>query len=521
MNISGCSASQVVTINPLLSPTVSCGTWANNAMTFNWNAVMGAVTYTVAYSINNGTYTFGTSGNILTYTVNNVAETDHVEIFVTPSGAVGTCYQGALSCQSNPPCPEAGVLSGVQSICVGSSTSFTSTVAGGTWSSSNTNVATVNTTTGVVTGIAAGTATMTYTVLGTGGCPNATALRVVSVNAPVSAGTLAGNQNICVGESTTFTSTAIGGVWSSANPSVATINSATGVVNGISAGVATITYTVIGTGGCSNATAVRIVTVNSCTSLTLTSDASTLNQSVSPNSESITPIVFNVSNGATNVQVTGLPTGLSGQLSQGVFRITGTPTVCGTFNWTATTVGGTGSASVSGTIIVASISTTLFCDSNNLSPNSVGFDWVSVVGATDYNVSYSIDGGPTQTANTIASNYQVPGVQPGQSVLFTVASASGTPCFGPVSTTCTLLANSDFDADALSVYPNPAQDILYIKDLKFISDISLFNTFGQEVYSLKEVSNNCVFDMSLLADGLYFVKITTQEQIKTIKVIKN
>ena len=98
---------------------------------------------------------------------------------------------------------------------------------------------------------------MTYTVTGTGGCPNATATRTVTVTAAPVAGTLSGTQNVCVGLTTTFSSTQTGGTWSSSNTAIATINSSTGVITGVAAGTATMTYTVTGTGGCPNATATR------------------------------------------------------------------------------------------------------------------------------------------------------------------------------------------------------------------------------------------------------------------------
>jgi uncharacterized protein YjdB len=162
--------------------------------------------------------------------------------------------------------PNAGTLSGNQSICVGSTTSFSSNGAsGGIWSSSNTAVATVSVT-GVVTGVIAGTATITYTVAGTGGCSAVTATRTVTVTAAPIAGTLSGNQSICVGSTTLFSSNgASGGIWSSSNTAVATVG-LTGVVTGIVAGTATITYTVTGTGGCSDVTATQTVTVTAAPS---------------------------------------------------------------------------------------------------------------------------------------------------------------------------------------------------------------------------------------------------------------
>ena len=156
--------------------------------------------------------------------------------------------------------PSAGTLSGTQGVCVGLTTTFSSTVNGGTWSSSDQGVATVSTG-GVITGVAAGTATITYTVAGTGGCADAVVTRTVTVTAPPSAGTLSGTQGVCVGLTTTFSSTVNGGTWSSSDQTVATV-STSGVITGVAAGTATITYTVAGTGGCADASETRTVTVN-------------------------------------------------------------------------------------------------------------------------------------------------------------------------------------------------------------------------------------------------------------------
>ncbi|WP_271730215.1 Ig-like domain-containing protein, partial [Aquimarina algiphila] len=96
---------------------------------------------------------------------------------------------------------------------------------------------------------------MTYTVSGTGGCPDATATRDVTITAPPTAGTLSGTQEACIAGTTTFSSTEAGGSWSSANTAIATINASTGLITGVAAGTVTMTYTVSGTGGCPDATA--------------------------------------------------------------------------------------------------------------------------------------------------------------------------------------------------------------------------------------------------------------------------
>ena len=63
---------------------------------------------------------------------------------------------------------------------------------------------------------------------------------------------------ICVGESKTLSPTT-GGTWVSNNPAVATVNSTTGVITGVSNGSVTFTFTLTAT-GCSATT--TTVTVN-------------------------------------------------------------------------------------------------------------------------------------------------------------------------------------------------------------------------------------------------------------------
>ncbi len=156
------------------------------------------------------------------------------------------------------PLANAGTITGASSLCAGATTTLSSNGdAGGTWSSDNSAVATVNAS-GVVTGVSAGSATITYTVTNT--CGTATATKSITVNPNANAGTISGASSVCAGVTTTLSSSGdAGGTWSSDNTAAATVNSS-GVVTGVNAGSATITYTV--TNNCGTATATKSITVN-------------------------------------------------------------------------------------------------------------------------------------------------------------------------------------------------------------------------------------------------------------------
>lgn len=140
--------------------------------------------------------------------------------------------------------PSAGTLSGSGTVCSGSNVTWSSTVGGGTWVSSNTSVATVGPS-GIVYGITPGTSTISYTVSAAAGC-SATVTRVVTVNAGASI-TTTGPTSVCIGGTVSHTGSPMGGSWSVTPSSVASVSSS-GLVTGLGAGVAAVTYT--STSGC-------------------------------------------------------------------------------------------------------------------------------------------------------------------------------------------------------------------------------------------------------------------------------
>ena len=96
-----------------------------------------------------------------------------------------------------------------------------------------------------------------YIIGGNGTCYTAPQAVVVTVNALPTVAAITGITTLGAGgDTTTLASTTPGGVWSSSDPAVATVNP-NGVVTGISMGSATITYTVT-SGGCSNSVSVIV-----------------------------------------------------------------------------------------------------------------------------------------------------------------------------------------------------------------------------------------------------------------------
>ncbi|MEL0643240.1 T9SS type A sorting domain-containing protein [Olleya sp. Ti.3.14] len=83
------------------------------------------------------------------------------------------------------------------------------------------------------------------------------------------------------------------------------------------------------------------------------------------------------------------------------------------------------------------------------------------------------------------------------------------------------LSTVEFNTEALfSYYPNPVNDNLTLKAQKEISNVSVYNMLGQEVYRNAPNSVDNLVNMSDLQSGAYFVKVTIGDVTETIKVIK-
>lgn len=158
--------------------------------------------------------------------------------------------------------PSAGILSGADSICVGSSSIYSSTVSGGIWSSSNPSVLSISPILGQVTALTAGVAVVIYSVPGNGACPSTQAFKIVAVNDSLQAGFLNGADSLCVGTSSQFSSSVNGGVWSSSDTSILSVSSASGIVTALTVGAADIVYSIIATGGCLTAQASKRVVIS-------------------------------------------------------------------------------------------------------------------------------------------------------------------------------------------------------------------------------------------------------------------
>ncbi|WP_316765929.1 gliding motility-associated C-terminal domain-containing protein [Pedobacter frigiditerrae] len=293
--------------------------------------------------------------------------------FTTPNLLVNTTYyiQPTNSCGDGPRTPidiniksstlATPITPGNSSLCEGSTLQLANATGGGTWGSSNTAIATVSST-GLVTAIAPGSVLISY--IAPAGCTS----KSLNIDARPNISPITGGGDLCVGLIRILANATAGGVWSSATPSVATVNASTGEVTGVTAGTSVITYTTAANAsGCTNS-AIYTLTVNRPS--TLIRSGGSQNQTICTGS-AITDIVYTYGGSATSAFVTGTIS----PANYVVNTINKTVTITGIFNtsvtYNVTTVGHT---SPCDPIVVSGTITTdpLLCPSNLLAVNDNG-----------------------------------------------------------------------------------------------------------------------------------------------------
>ena len=232
------------------------------------------------------------------------------------------------------------------------------------------------------------------TITTNSGCAATSAATVVTVNALPILAANTGAVAVCENATTTIANAQVGGLWSTANNMVATINTITGQVTGVNPGTTALTYTFTNANGCTN-TSVTNLTVNTLPSAIISaSGATTFCQGAS--------VILTASTGTSYLWSTG--------------ATTASITVNNTQDVTVTVTNANGcsatSASVSVTVnalpavAIAPIGATTFCDGGSvtlISPlnSTYSYAWnagsTAITGASNNTLIVSTSGNYTLT----------------------------------------------------------------------------------------------------------------------------
>jgi hypothetical protein len=374
-----------------------------NATTYNWTVPTG-------WTINSGQGTTAISVTTGSAGISNISVTasngcgtsteQFLPVKVTSSSAANPIsLTSAIGTDGQSPCLNAAITPITYDAVGGSNPRFTGLPAGvsGTYTGSTITISGTPT--------VAGTSNYVVT-LNSSGC-DFTRTGSITVRALNSVGEASSTPTLCINTSLPNITHATTGVTGRGTP--------TNLPAGVTAAWSTNTLTISGTptqsgifnysipleGGCGTFSATGLITVTAAKTITLTTSAGSSTQSVCLNN-ALSSLAYSTT-GATGAVFSSLPSGVSGSFSGGTISITGTPSVAGIYNYTATTTGGCGSASASGTITVKGLPSPATISKNNGPLCALFTAEFDVTGIANGILTYNINAG-TNSATTLGLN---------------------------------------------------------------------------------------------------------------------
>jgi hypothetical protein len=131
-------------------------------------------------------------------------------------------------------------------------------------------------------------------------------------------------------------------------------------------------------------------------------------------------------------------------------------------------------------------------------------------------------GGLFSGVNVSGATYS-PGVQGNSSVIYSYTDANGCSgqdhlCF--FVSLCTELGSSDA-LQGITLFPNPFESGFYVenhREIKLIINVTDVN--GKSVLH-REISSSATIELNDCSQGMYFVKLKTDNEVKVYKLVKN
>jgi len=75
--------------------------------------------------------------------------------------------------------------------------------------------------------------------------------------------------------------------------------------------------------------------------------------------------------------------------------------------------------------------------------------------------------------------------------------------------------------ELFSYYPNPVGNILFLSALQPITEIEVYSLLSNKIMTVNPYSKTAELDLSSLIKGIYLLKVTSKEKIKTVRIIKD
>jgi hypothetical protein len=156
---------------------------------------------------------------------------------------------------------------------------------------------------------------------------------------------------------------------------------------------------------------------------------------------------------------------------------------------------------------------------------SITVSWNAASGVSSWNIQYRPVGGQLSSATTNTNSYTITGLQPETTYEIQVQANCGNGNVSEWSATTSATTTVGIDSwldNSVSLYPNPAKEYVDIRvdgDLN-VTMMEVYDVYGKLINTVTVIDNPTRINVSTLADGMYFVRVTTEKGAVTKTFVK-
>jgi len=158
---------------------------------------------------------------------------------------------------------------------------------------------------------------------------------------------------------------------------------------------------------------------------------------------------------------------------------------------------------------------------------SITITWNNAAGVNSWNIQYRPVGGTLSSATSNTNSYTINGLQPETTYEIQVQANCGGGNLSEWSSAVTGTTTVGIDswlANSVSLYPNPAKEVVNVQctmnNVQLTGELSVFDVYGKLLQIVPITSEITPINVSGLANGMYFVRVVTEEGMVTKTFVK-
>ena len=168
-------------------------------------------------------------------------------------------------------------------------------------------------------------------------------------------------------------------------------------------------------------------------------------------------------------------------------------------------------------------------DTVTVSEHFITIHWTDNADASQWNVQYRIANADWVTETAYATSHTIAGLEMNTTYQIHVRANCGSGIFSDWSEIIEVLTKGvgidEYLLGKITLYPNPAKEIINVqctmndKPLD-VKAIEVFDVYGKLIKTVNDIDNPTSINVSGLANGMYFVRVTTEQGVATKSFVK-